>query len=109
MPEINETYAGQTISMPIGQVIELRLKENPTTGFRWHFRKNGEPACRIRDNGVETADAAKPVRLGQGATHVWRIEGVQVGVCELALTYARSWEADRPPAATFEFRIRVTK
>src|SRR4051812_26739245 len=29
--------------MKVGQVAEARLKENPTTGYRWWVRQNGEP------------------------------------------------------------------
>lgn len=108
MLEIAEAFAGQTVALPVGQVVELRLQENPTTGFRWQFRQNGEPACRINEDFVETAASGHPPP-GQGATHVWRIEGVQVGTCDVALDYVRSWERGQPPARTFEVRISVTK
>ena len=106
---IGEASAGQTVSLAVGQVIELRLKETPTTGFRWSFRQTGEPACRIKEDFVEGVPSARPQPLGQGTTHVWRIEGVRAGVCDVALMYGRPWESDRPPARTFDVRIDVTR
>ena len=44
---VDDGYAGKTVDLPIGQVIELRLAENPTTGFKWSFVSKGEPACKI--------------------------------------------------------------
>ncbi len=32
---VDQSASGQTLDLPVGQVIELRLAENPTTGFRW--------------------------------------------------------------------------
>ncbi|MSP00350.1 MAG: peptidase inhibitor I42 [Acetobacteraceae bacterium] len=108
MLAIDEAFAGQTVSIPVGQVIELRLKENPTTGFRWLFRQDGAPACRIKEDFLETAGETPPPRPGQGATHVWRIEAVKAGVCDLALTLGRPWESSLPPAGQFDVRINVT-
>ena len=108
MQAISESYDGKTVDLPVGQVIELRLKENPTTGFRWQIRSDGAPACRITEDFMQPATKDGPSVPGQGGTHVWRIEGVQIGACEMALSYARGWEADRPPAATFSVHIHVT-
>lgn len=108
MQAISESDDGKTVDLAVGQVIELRLKENPTAGFRWQIRRDGAPACRISEDFVEPAPKDNPPVPGQGGTHVWRIEGVQAGACNMALTYARGWEADRPPATTFRLHIQVT-
>jgi inhibitor of cysteine peptidase len=108
MEAISEAHDGKTVDLGVGQVIELRLKENPTTGFRWEVRRDGAPACRITADFLEPAAKDGLPVPGRGGTHVWRIEGVQVGVCDLSLAYARSWEAARPPATTFGVHIHVT-
>ncbi|MCW3474146.1 protease inhibitor I42 family protein [Limobrevibacterium gyesilva] len=106
MLTIAEAASGQTVDLPVGQVIELRLQENPTTGFRWHFEKRGEPVCKLADDFLERPEGATVP--GQGGTHVWRIEGVQPGTCDMALAYTRAWDPGSKPAATFSVRIRVT-
>ena len=109
MLEIAEALIGQTVQVSVGQVAELRLKENPTTGYRWQVRRNGEPACRIREDFLEAPPQTLPAQPGQGGTHVWRIEGVKVGICDLALDYVRAWESDQKPAQSFDVRIRVAE
>lgn len=107
MQAIGESHDGKTVDLAVGQVIELRLKENPTTGFRWQIRRDGAPACRITEDFIEPATKNSPPVPGQGSSHVWRIEGVQVGTCDMALTYARSWEVDRAPAINFSVHMHV--
>jgi inhibitor of cysteine peptidase len=106
MLAIDEAQTGQTVDLAVGQVIELRLKENPTTGFQWQVRRDGAPNCRVVTDSREPG-AATPLP-GKGGTHIWRIEGARVGICEMELAYIRPWESDRPPGTTFTVRIRVT-
>lgn len=101
---IDQSYAGRTIDLPVGQVMELRLAENPTTGFRWVFIGDRGPAC------VVSADQYLPSRSGApgaGGEHRWAISGVRPGACELSLAYRRSFETD-PPAQSFTVHVRVT-
>ncbi len=108
MQAITETDNGKMVDLTVGHMIELRLKENPTTGFRWQVGRDGAPACRIVADFIEPPTGVNPPMPGQGGTHVWRIEGVQAGTCEMTLAYARGWETDRPPAMTFHMNIHVT-
>jgi len=99
---IDDSYVGKTVDLPIGQMMELRLTENPTTGFRWNFVSKGEPACVVVGDTYH-ATGGPP---GQGGTHEWRIEGSRVGECDIALDYRRSFE-QVPPARSFTLHIRV--
>ena len=40
---INNGFTDQTVQLVVGQVIELRLEENPTIGFRSSFADEGQP------------------------------------------------------------------
>jgi inhibitor of cysteine peptidase len=105
MLTIDQSYDGRSIDLAVGQAIELRLPENPTTGFSWTVRADGEPACDLAEG-----PAAPPGTLpGQGREHVWTIRGVDAGTCRIALIYQRSWEATIPPAQEFHIGIRVTQ
>jgi inhibitor of cysteine peptidase len=104
MISVDQSYAGQTIDVPAGQVMELRLPENPTTGFRWVFTSAGGPAC------VLSGDSFRPPTsgaLGAGGEHRWDIRAVQPGICELSLAYRRSFESG-PAERSFTIRVRVT-
>lgn len=99
---------GQTVDLSVGQLVELRLKENGSTGFLWQVRQDGAPNCRIKEDFAEPVAVSVPAMPGRGSTHVWRIEGVRVGMCDLALIYGRPWETDKPPAQTFDVRLNIT-
>jgi predicted secreted protein len=108
MLQIDASQAGQTVQIAVGEAVELRLAENLTTGSRWTVLRDGAPACRITDAGSEPDGAvSQPPKPGQGSTHVWRIAGIQPGTCDVALAYARPWEAQSPPAAAFDVRFHV--
>jgi inhibitor of cysteine peptidase len=97
MRALDASHDGATITLAAGEMIELRLEENPTTGFRW--RIEGAPACRVTEDFFEPG----PKQAGAGGTHVWRITAD--GDAELVLAYARPW--DGRPARRFAVHIRV--
>jgi inhibitor of cysteine peptidase len=100
---IDQSQAGQSVDLPLGQVVELRLKENPTTGFSWSFTANGAPNCAVLGDSF-TGGSGQP---GQGGEHAWRIKAVRAGPCMIALVYRRPFEQGTAPAQSFEIRIEV--
>ena len=102
---VNEASSGQTVELSTGQVMELRLPENPTTGFRWHVTSPGGPACRIVFDTYQSPDRAIP---GAGGAHVWRVEAAQAGLCNLTLRYSRSWDTEAASGRGFAVQIRVS-
>ena len=43
MQVIGESADGTTIALRVGDVLELRLPENASTGYRWQVRENAAP------------------------------------------------------------------
>ena len=68
---VDQSYSGQTLDLPFGQVMELRLAENPTTGYRWTFLANGEPACVVLSDHFERPTGPP----GQGGEHTVADQG----------------------------------
>ena len=104
MMVVDQTYSGQTLDLPIGQVIELRLAENPTTGYRWTFVANGAPACVVLGDRFDPP-VGPP---GRGGEHTWQIKGVTIGECDIAMQYSRSFQPDAP-GQSFALHVRVTR
>jgi inhibitor of cysteine peptidase len=100
---VDQSYAGQTVDLPVGQVMELRLPENPTTGFRWVFIDTGGPACAVSGDSFRPPTSKA---LGAGGEHNWEIRGVRPGLCELSLAYRRSFGSE-PPARSFTLKVQV--
>jgi inhibitor of cysteine peptidase len=97
MRALDASHDGATITLAAGEPIELRLAENPTTGFRWRVERAS--ACRIIADAFEPG----PKLAGAGGTRVWRIAAD--GDADLALAYARSWGGS--PVARFAVRLRI--
>ena len=105
MLHIDEAFLDQTVRLSIGQVIELHLKENPTTGFRWSFAADGRPSCAVIGDSFEQYKSPP----GAGGDHAWGIKAVRAGACHLELLYRRPYEPDAPPARTFALDVQVTE
>src|SRR5215467_3153969 len=88
MQKFDEHAHGHKIYIHIGEVFEIRLPENPTTGFRWRFEANGEPCCSVLDDHFEPTTQNLP---GQGGYHQWYFKAVQVGLGSITLVSERSW------------------
>ena len=101
---VDEGFLDQTVNLPVGQVIELRLKENPTTGFQWSFAKEGAPSCKVLGD-VFVPSGNKP---GAGGEHTWQIKAVRLGTCDLQLVYRRPFEPSAESAKSFTFHVQVT-
>jgi len=101
---VEQGQSGQTVDLPVGQVMELRLAENPTTGYRWRFVADGTPTCVIVSDRFE-GPAGPP---GAGGEHTWQIKAARPGDCDIALRYARSFES-KSAAKSFALRVRVAR
>ena len=102
MITLDQAAAGQTVDVSVGQMIELRLPENPTTGFRWQLQDGPGPACTMISDAY-TAGGNLP---GAGGEHTWMLQAARPGVCELRLVYRRSFE-NTPPAKSFAVNVQV--
>jgi inhibitor of cysteine peptidase len=100
---VDQHYAGQTVDLPVGQVMELRLAENPTTGYRWALVADGAPACLVVSDRFDHP-AGPP---GRGGEHAWQIKGAAIGECEIAMQYRREFQPDAA-LQSFALHVRVT-
>ena len=103
---VDQTHSGQTLDLPVGQVMELRLAENPTTGYRWTFVADGAPACVVVGDRFEASRTGPP---GQGGEHsCGRSRARWSGECDIAMQYGRSFQPDAA-ANSFALHVRVTQ
>jgi inhibitor of cysteine peptidase len=101
--ELDESFDGREIELPVGGELEVVLKENPTTGFHWAVESMAAPACALADDNFELAKTAR----GSGGIHRWRLKAKQKGEGKISLSYRRSWET-KAPVRTFTVTVRVT-
>jgi predicted secreted protein len=101
--EIDKSYDGREVEMNVGEVAEVKLAENPTTGYRWVFAAKPEPICKIADDSFEPGGSAP----GAGGIHRWKFEAASSGTGAVKLEYRRPWEKNAAAGQTFKLNIRV--
>jgi inhibitor of cysteine peptidase len=101
---LTEKDAGKTVEIARGEILEVVLRGNPTTGYLWEM-VSGDPTI-LRPIGKPEF---KPERaaVGAGGVLTLRFEAASAGRTGLELAYRRPWEKDVPPIETFEVTVVV--
>jgi inhibitor of cysteine peptidase len=101
---LDDAAAGRSIDVPVGESVELRLQETPSTGFRWTLASDGAPLCELVVDDAGAADR----RPGAARPHIWVFAARQPGDCEIELLYRRPWEKEAAPGRRFHLHLHVT-
>lgn len=102
--KLTETDAGSTVEMNVGDMLQVTLEGNPTTGYDWEMA-SGDAAV-LEQLGASTYKADSDL-MGAGGQVTLRFKAVAAGQTTLQLVYHRPWETDEPPAETFEVTVVV--
>jgi predicted secreted protein len=103
MMHVGQSDNGREVTLAMGQILELSLAENPTTGFHWDLKSKAGPACELVDSTFVPPEGG---RLGAGGIHRWQFRAVHSGSGEVELEYRRSAE-DAAPAKVYKLGVRV--
>jgi len=95
---------GQTVTMGVGDVLQVMLPENQSTGYLWAVVTNDEAVLRPSDEPAYDIDSDAE---GAGGTETFLFEAAGAGTSVLRLVNARQQETAVEPAATFELTIQV--
>jgi inhibitor of cysteine peptidase len=105
MLQIDKNQTGAEVEVPLGEQIELRLGENPTTGYRWYVRSSIEPVLSILEDTFEPSSRG----VGAGGIRCWRLRGVREGTARLELEHRRSWEQQAVDVFTLSIRVTANR
>ena len=88
MLEIDEAQNGNAFTVETGDVIGLKLSENPSTGYRWRI------CCEIGPILEVLQDKFAPSSSLPGAfgSRTWRFKIMQPGHADIKMERRRSWE-----------------
>ncbi|MCW2318275.1 inhibitor of cysteine peptidase [Rhodoblastus acidophilus] len=99
---LTEADSGQSFVARRGDIIEARLRENPSTGYSW-AQQGAAPGLKLFGRSA-VRGAAMP---GAPGAAIFRFRAARVGPTALSLVYMRSWEKGQPPAQTFSARFDI--
>lgn len=98
----SEEANSSEISLKVGDIIVLKLNENPTTGYSWDLSLP-EGIVLVKDEFVGP-DEPMP---GAGGVHEWTLEAVSEGNYQINAIYKRSWENVTGEEDTFSMDVVV--
>lgn len=87
---VTEHDDGGRIQVRVGDLIELRLPENASTGYRWTLDHLDARLFEVGDTGAEYPEG----RIGSGGQVSFHITIVAAGNGTLALRCWRPWEGE---------------
>jgi inhibitor of cysteine peptidase len=107
MMQVDETFNGREVALHLGDMLEVRLSENPSTGYRWTQPQGFSSGwTTILKQVDDTFDSPASVP-GRSGTRVLRFESIGTGDADLLMQYRRSWDKDAEPARSFRLHVRV--
>jgi predicted secreted protein len=103
MLEIDERQDGREFDVAIEQIFELRLSENPTTGYRWRLNASDPSEVEVISDTFEPSSSAP----GASGFRRWQLKtSKNPGDVTVRLDRLRSWE--RQPAQSFAIKLHVS-
>ena len=100
----DQTNNGGTYNIPLDTLIQLRLPENPTTGFSWNLSVT--PGISILNDTYIPNDTSGKL-VGSGGVHLWFLKATGPGDQGISGVYVRPWEPANVNATRFGLSLIV--
>ena len=98
---------GTQVELAAGQVLEVTLESNPTTGYSWEVSEVDEAVlAQVGEAEFQEAPKEDEQMVGVGGTETFRFTS-SAGETTLTLVYHRPWEKDVEPLETFTVEVVV--
>ena len=104
---------GRSLDIRQGSEIELTLRENASTGFRWSLAPL-DPALvelvseqSLPNPGGGASSPGLPPPVGSPGQVVYRFKALSPGRTQIKLNHLRSWEGDPSTIDRFRLSLRI--
>ena len=103
--EIAQSDRGQTFKISQGDVILIRLEENPSTGYQWIVNAVDESVLELQASDYSRAPVTK---LGAaGGVRTFTFKAISPGIEQLQLKLRRQWEPEDATIEHFEVTLQI--
>jgi inhibitor of cysteine peptidase len=97
------SHSGRVIECGVGDIFEIELVENVTTGFRWLLAPDDVVVVL-----AEQLRPPDPMVPGAAGARVWTLRAERPGTGALDFVSRQPWEPEGPAADRVVFEIVVT-
>ena len=94
---------GKTITVHVGDEVDIALDSNPTTGFDWAIDKSNGSLLAFKQMDYQASSNA----IGSGGTDTFKFVAKSVGTVNLQLKYWRSFEGDRSITQRYAVTVQI--
>jgi predicted secreted protein len=101
---VTDTDKGGTITIKMGDVLEVRLSSNPTTGYEWYLQKQSTALLKLTG---QSSTKPAPGVLGAPIVQIFDFAPTGKGVGVLMLHYVRSWENTDPNEQQYTLHVTI--
>lgn len=101
---LTEADKGKTTDVPQGTEVLIRLKENPSTGYRWTFDQNDDTVLPLQTSNFSSTPGAA---VGASGTRIFTFTAGQPGTVHLQLKLWREWQGNSSIIERYDVNIQV--
>lgn len=101
---VTDADKGSTVHLKMGDVLEVRLSSNPTTGYAWSVDPKSTPL--LRQTSQSQSPAAQP-GVGRPIVQIFRFQPTGKGMGVLLLHYVRSWQKPDPNEQQYDLQVVI--
>ncbi len=95
---------GKTVVARVGDIILLRLAENPTTGYVWEMGSLDPQLIEVKNSIYQVSPGTG---VGRGGTRVFRLQAKAPGTVPLLLKLRRPWESEVEAVDQFSVTLQI--
>jgi len=103
---VTDADKGGTVEIKMGDVLEVRLNSNPTTGFMWYVHKQSTALLKLTGQSQTEPGTTHP-DVGRPIVQVFEFAPRVKGTGVLLLHYVRSWESPDPNEEQFSLHVTI--
>jgi len=104
--EVTARQAGQNVTAAVGNLINITLESNPSTGFNWELRDFEQGVAGYHSADLVARQGGN-VLFGAPADTVITLQALTPGTQDILLVYRRQWEPPDRVSQSFAFRLMV--
>lgn len=101
---VTDADKGGSVTIKMGDVLEVRLTSNPTTGFMWYLHKQSTALLKL--TGQTQTQATQP-GVGRPIVQIFEFAPKAQGTGVLLLHYVRSWMNPDPDEEQFTLHVTI--